>query len=708
MAAAGGLFALLSVVAGVVGWTPALRALAALVGLALLNGGLVALAVPRTGPVVRLVISAVLGLATAGIAVWLSGVVDWFAFRWLVVALPVVAWFHPAARRGWSPVQPRERRLGWVLRVGPSAWGVAIAWVLGSRALAGYYGPATGDGPLRQFYVDIPWHIALTSEALDRAPAVYPWIPDVPIGYSWLFFGTLGLLGNVTGATAAELVLVVGPGLLALVVPVALAACAWVVSRSRLAAVLAPVLFTVARGPVFSGTEAFQLTPQWVLVNRDSTNALVLAVLVVLVVMLRDAAAPDRRRRSAATLLILLVMTFAAAGGRGGAVLPLLGAIGLAWLASLRVPSRRALTSAAFAVMVVGVVAATLGVTRSSGSFGVDPLQLFPPVRFLSPTAILVAVSASLAVLIAMTACTALIGRVLPASRFAVPVLVGAALAGILGMAVFGHPAYSQRYFFHAGWPALVVGLAVLAAVAVRFLGPLVVVAFLVAAAAVQAVVQPPTWLPPTPWLERVALAAGATAVTVGVVALVLARRNGWARTVLLVLPVLVLAMQPWGLPRSVYPAAFPVAAPTSGSLSDGQLAVLTELRERSDPDDLVATNKHCIGGRVADGTCDARWFAVAAFAERRVFVEGWSYDYTWTSAGNDNREPYWDPELLRANDGFIAAPNPQDCEVLRGEGVEWLYVDHREAWSPALAEYADLVAGADDASLYRLRPGCR
>jgi hypothetical protein len=171
--------------------------------------------------------------------------------------------------------------------------------------------------------------------------------------------------------------------------------------------------------------------------------------------------------------------------------------------------------------------------------------------------------------------------------------------------------------------------------------------------------------------------------------------------------PLAVLPLQPWALPAFVHPAAVVEPGPTAETVSSGQLAVLDELRLRSGAEDLVATNKHCRSGTVTGGDCDARWFAVAAFAERRVLVEGWSYDYTWTSSGTDNSEPYWDPALLRANDGFIADPSAATCRVLRDHGVRWVYVDEREAWSPRIAEHADLVRAEDDAALYRLRDAC-
>jgi hypothetical protein len=112
--------------------------------------------------------------------------------RRLVAAAPALAWLHPAARRSWRSADAVGGFLERLGRHGPLLWGLAAAWFLAARALTGSVDALTGPATWQSFYVDVPWHIALTAEALDRAPTVYSWIPDVPIGYSWLFFGSLG------------------------------------------------------------------------------------------------------------------------------------------------------------------------------------------------------------------------------------------------------------------------------------------------------------------------------------------------------------------------------------------------------------------------------------------------------------------------------------------------------------------------------------
>ena len=712
-AAAVGAGSVLAVLAGAVGWGLTARSVLAVAVLGLAHGGFAGLAAPRAGVAVRAVLAVVTGLATAGVAVWLSGVAEWFALRWVVAAVPVLAWLHPAARQVWRVSLVDVDRRGWVHRHGPAAWGLAIAWVFAARALAGYFAPVVGDARWREFYVDIPWHIALTAEALDRAPTVYPWIPDVPIGYSWLFFGTLGFLGNLAGGSAAQLLVLVGPACLALVVPLALAGCTWTVSRSGTATLLAPVLFSFTRSPVLGDVETLQLTPQWVLINRDATNAMLLSIVVLLVLGLRRARRGDDRPGAPVwvNLAALFLVTFAVAGTRGGAVVPALGAAGLTWLVAVlrrreeRRHERRHATWA-LVLVVVAIGAATLGVTRSSGSFRIDPLS-FLGERGIGGPGLPLATYLSLALMLAMVGAVLLVAHWLPEARSALPPVAGASLAGVAALGLFGHPASSQLYFFHAAWPTIVVGLAVALALAVRLAGPAVWLVAVVAVVAAQLALEPPAFLPPLSWAVRGAAAAGGLLVVCGGVIAVLVRRHGPRSTALVSVAAVLVALQPWSLPEVRYPAASPVPRQTEGSVSTTQLRLLDLLRERSGPDDLVATNKHCRRGSYADGSCDARWWTVSAFAERRVLVEGWSYDYTWTSSGTDNFEPYWDPALLRANDGLFAEPDAATCRVLVAEGVDWLYADKRGSWDPRIAGFADLVGEVEDAALYRLRPDC-
>jgi hypothetical protein len=99
-------------------------------------------------------------------------------------------------------------------------------------------------------------------------------------------------------------------------------------------------------------------------------------------------------------------------------------------------------------------------------------------------------------------------------------------------------------------------------------------------------------------------------------------------------------------------------------------------LRAHSGVHDRVATNSHC---RLGGNGCDSRDFWLAAYSERQVLVEGWSYTepafasgglWDWTLAGS----PFWDPALLAANDEVFYHPTAANVAAFaQAHRVRWL-----------------------------------
>jgi hypothetical protein len=140
-----------------------------------------------------------------------------------------------------------------------------------------------------------------------------------------------------------------------------------------------------------------------------------------------------------------------------------------------------------------------------------------------------------------------------------------------------------------------------------------------------------------------------------------------------------------------------------------GALTVARWLREHSRPDDLVATNAHCRWG--LEDPCDSRHSWVAALAERRVLVEGWTYTTlnlnSWRPGLLVQNIPFWDEERIRLNDAAFDTPSRETIGLLRRRyGVGWLFVDERLVRSTStIGEFADLQARSGDYALYRV-PG--
>jgi hypothetical protein len=148
-------------------------------------------------------------------------------------------------------------------------------------------------------------------------------------------------------------------------------------------------------------------------------------------------------------------------------------------------------------------------------------------------------------------------------------------------------------------------------------------------------------------------------------------------------------------------------APPVNPIVSEGTLEAARWLRNHSGPNDLVATNVHCLPAE--DTHCLNLHFAVAAYSERRVLVEGWGFSATAHQRAADLNTlavwvPYWRPDVLADNDRAFATPSASAMDRLRDKyGVRWLFVDQGASLEP----FATLRFRAGGCAVYEiLRPG--
>jgi hypothetical protein len=131
--------------------------------------------------------------------------------------------------------------------------------------------------------------------------------------------------------------------------------------------------------------------------------------------------------------------------------------------------------------------------------------------------------------------------------------------------------------------------------------------------------------------------------------------------------------------------------------VSKGTLQAGRWLRDNSDPNDLVATNAHClIVG--PNQPCSNLHFSMSAYSERRMLVEGWGFTNKSLQLASEQGiwygdVKYWRPDVLADNDAAFADPSPTTIDRLRDKyGVRWLFVDTSQGGvSPELGEYATL-----------------
>jgi hypothetical protein len=132
-------------------------------------------------------------------------------------------------------------------------------------------------------------------------------------------------------------------------------------------------------------------------------------------------------------------------------------------------------------------------------------------------------------------------------------------------------------------------------------------------------------------------------------------------------------------------------------------------LRDHTAPDELIATNAHCVVKTPLG--CDSRHFWIAALTERHVLVEGWGYTNTInnlvaSTGANANGLPFWDQQKLEDNDRAFTSPTRDNLRLLKLKyGVRWLYADPGQtAVSHNLDALATLRFKSSDALVYELR----
>jgi hypothetical protein len=135
-------------------------------------------------------------------------------------------------------------------------------------------------------------------------------------------------------------------------------------------------------------------------------------------------------------------------------------------------------------------------------------------------------------------------------------------------------------------------------------------------------------------------------------------------------------------------------------SISIGTYEIAKYLRKESNKNDLIATNRHCAGLEESQ-TCTARQFALSALGERRVFLEGWSY--TTCPLAEPILNKYWNEDSWIVNQDFFIAPNPENFEVLRKSGVDWLVVDTKRPSVSSYEPFAELVKNSGAVSLWKI-----
>ena len=664
-----------------------------------------------------------MGLAIgAGLAVLSQVAAVWSSWTWLAAAIPLLL----AAAVMTAP-QTRSRVLSAQSHPLPLLWGLAVAAACtlpALNAIKGLREPVRWTG-LATPYVDVPYHLALSGELAHRFPPHYPQLAGEPLYYHWFSHAWVAQVSNLSGAQLDVVLMRFMPALLAVAVPLVTAVVAVRVARLVWAGPLASVIaFAVVQFDVWGfGRLSLPMAGP-----VSPTQGFGLLILIATINMLVLRWRGEAGRGSFAVLLPLLVI----AGGSKGSMLPVLvSGCMLATVAALLLRSphfRRIFLD----TVTAGFVLILLVKFLFGGGVGGTELALFDPLidargeEFLgAETDIAGLTLLSFLVLAMLPIFLGALGALrilLVRDTRTDPVgwlLVGCSLAGAGAIMVLDHPGKGQYYFLYtaeaplsilAGWgtAALIAGLrrpAVITAVG--------------AAAGLLTVLLARAWPGPleqsasrhlTAWTSVVLFVFVVSIVGIAIAWLL----RGPARDprLRLIVGTVVVAFTFAGLVPTIEALTQPMpdakfgVPPQPGAIHSNKVRAARWIRNNSNPNDVVMTNRHCRVGRGAN--CDHRHFYIAAYSERRVLLEGWAYTKEANARGAaanlpGSRIEFWDPGLLELNDGFLLEPNYAEASRLYELGVRWVYMDHSIRHSDDLAPFAQRRFRSGSVRVYEL-----
>ena len=646
---------------------------------------------PKTSWIERIVIGTVFGFGLLSLGGFISGWTNVFLLRFLPQLLIVIAALFVSRRRSqnlWrQALKPNE--------TSAPLFPILLGAALGSLALLSAVLTTISSQNLNWteswgYYVDLPWQIALVGEVGQRNPLFFPYVNGTPLAYPFGFHSAMGVLESATSISAAKFVLQIWPLFYFLLLPALTATVTSKFTSSKKAIVLSPLLMAFFSGIQLGKDSLFNWYPQYsISPTLEYSILFVLAAAWVLGVIEES----PNTQKSIWIYVLLAFFSFGATSAKGSAwaIILLFGVLlfitnGLfkkRWKDGLRT----------IIPIVLGISLALCSVVKTTGGLSLNLFKVFP----LDNQNIVLVIS--VAVIGIWGISSGIIAQLLKIRNFN---LISSGLLIISFAAgaslVLEQPGKSEIYFYLSAIPIFIICLSVVIAELFDRQGFIVFVPFL-ALNILWQILQ--TFI----YDNSLLVYCGIAMILIGLGAL-------WAITPHLNLKNTSKKFQMVFITCTLFISTlgfqnFELKAPTfSGYEFEGsvrvqkeELELLSELKKVSAPDDLVATNLHCINSTVvtmgASEDCDSRSFSISAFAERRVLVEGWSY--------TPNGRTFWDPNKLTSNDNFFLKPTEKLASRLSKSGVTWLISANSEKPSDDISKYAQVVSSNSYGTLWKL-----
>ena len=661
----------------------------------------------------------------------------------IVVVLVVIAW--PAARRRVLSVDLDSTPLAWSASVAAICL-VALGWLRGDFLR---WSPPE-PGTVHTYYSDLTFHLSLAADAKHAMPPTLPQVAGESLYYHWLAHADMGLASRMTGIELSTILFQLWLPVMLLAGVVVVAACGSRISGHLWAGPLAALLIYGA-GEIVMGTWTSRpfspMTQFYSWASPTQTAATVFAIPAAGVII-------DYLRRqvgSARQLWLLGIPLFLALALAKSSELPVfMGGAGFVLVVALLrrdrpLAGRALVTGLTLTGSLILSVITVYG--RQSGGLSLSPLIAMRQ-RTDSYTSIQMEAFPTTATVIATVIVTGIwavtvLGRVwgilliVPRWRSADPgqiLLAGALVTGVGAYLMLGHPGGSQIYFLISSFAlgALASAWAICERAPRLQLRPFMVTGGLTIAGGLAAYASADLFAdgPPADGFFRQVLFLALPVIIVLTTAFLLsmlvavAHRRGHIRQVSVV-TVVTASIIAGGI-ASTMQYTFSSLPGTSvaklrASDDSGDAGVTGKdvtaarwIRDHTDVDTIVTTNRHCLTGHVFPGigeepACGPFSFWVSAWTERRVLVEGWGFGSPTLAAQLKNgrplgSQPFWDKPLLAANDGFFENPSAEGAAILCKRGATYALLDRRyQPNLPSLEPVAQQVFANSDAEVYRL-----
>jgi hypothetical protein len=559
-------------------------------------------------------------------------------------------------------------------------------------------------------------------------------VASEPLNYHWFSYAHMASASLISGVDTPMVFFRLAPPVFCVLAVLTLAVAGWRVSgKPWVGAFAAMLTFVVGEFTLsdmswgqFGGVAAYIV---WSSQSMAYSWAITFALMVVVADLLRAGPSDVPLGRGAWTLLALLLI---GAGGSKSTIIPVvLGGLGVAGLAHLitrrRIDWRLVGVSA---VVLAGAVFATAVIYRFE-THGLRPRPLSAVRNFVAlgharSTWRLIAVYGFVTVAYVLFLYTRLAGIAVLA-RLRRPwgrlewFLLGTLLAGGAATAYFTHPGLSQNFFIRTsfGFGAVLSAMGFAALVErhrtstrtliVLFAAIIGGVSILELALRAEGFGVATIHLRLVDPIMYYALALAALIVLGGAASFVVFRRSRTGVVAVALLGTVMLAGAPslvldgWGHTRTPPPWY-------RTRVSAEQATAARWLRDHTSPDDVIATNQHCLSTPAGTSGCFSVSFWLSAYSERRQLVGSWAYvprEVDVMAKMNTADIPFWDQQKLADNDVVFAAPTAERVSRLVSRyGIHWLVVDRTQGReSDALREFAELRYTRGPIAIYQI-PG--